>query len=192
MKELSLNILDITQNSISAGASHITIALTEEENGRLTLVIADNGCGMTEEVLRRVSDPFYTTRTTRKVGMGISLLTLAAEQTGGTVTITSVHESVDPVGHGTTLTATFDTKSIDFPPLGDMVETLSVIIQGHPEIDYSFRHITPARTVSLETSELREVLGEDVSLAEYEVMQWIESYLREQYSGGDGSEAETV
>lgn len=192
MKELSLNILDITQNSISAGASHITIALTEEENGRLTLVIADNGCGMTEEVLRRVSDPFYTTRTTRKVGMGISLLTLAAEQTGGGVTITSVHESVDPVGHGTTLTATFDTRSIDFPPLGDMVETLSVIIQGHPEIDYSFRHITPTRTVSLETSELREVLGEDVSLAEYEVMQWIESYLREQYSGGDGSEAETV
>ena len=192
MKELSLNILDITQNSISAGATHITIALTEEENGRLTLVIADNGCGMTEEVLRRVSDPFYTTRTTRKVGMGISLLTLAAEQTGGGVTITSVHESVDPVGHGTTLTATFDTRSIDFPPLGDMVETLSVIIQGHPEIDYSFRHITPTRTVSLETSELREVLGEDVSLAEYEVMQWIESYLREQYSGGDGSEAETV
>ncbi|MBE6576300.1 MAG: sensor histidine kinase [Ruminococcaceae bacterium] len=192
MKELSLNILDITQNSISAGATHITIALTEEENGRLTLVIADNGCGMTEEVLRRVSDPFYTTRTTRKVGMGISLLTLAAEQTGGGVTITSVHESVDPVGHGTTLTATFDTRSIDFPPLGDMVETLSVIIQGHPEIDYSFRHITPTRTVSLETSELREVLGEDVSLAEYEVMQWIESYLREQYSGGDGGEAETV
>ena len=192
MKELSLNILDITQNSISAGASHITIALTEEENGRLTLVIADNGCGMTEEVLRRVSDPFYTTRTTRKVGMGISLLTLAAEQTGGTVNITSVHESIDPVGHGTTLTATFDTTSIDFPPLGDMVETLSVIIQGHPEIDYSFRHTTPSRTVSLETAELREVLGEDVSLAEYEVMQWIESYLREQYAGTDGSEEETV
>lgn len=192
MKELSLNILDITQNSISAGASHITIALTEEENGHLTLVIADNGCGMTEEVLRRVSDPFYTTRTTRKVGMGISLLTLAAEQTGGTVTITSVHESVDPVGHGTTLTATFDTTSIDFPPLGDMVETLSVIIQGHPEIDYSFRHTTPAREVRLETAELREVLGEDVSLSEYEVMQWIESYLREQYAGTDGSEEETV
>ena len=185
MKELSLNILDITQNSISAGASHITIALTEEENGHLTLVIADTGCGRTEEVLRRVSDPFYTTRTTRKVGMGISLFTLAAEQTGGGVTITSVHESADPVGHGTTLTATFDTQSIDFPPLGDMVETLSVIIQGHPEIDYSFRHTTPSRTVSLETAELREVLGEDVSLAEYEVMQWIESYLREQYDGGE-------
>lgn len=192
MKELSLNILDITQNSISAGATHITIALTEEENGRLTLVIADNGCGMTEEVLRRVSDPFYTTRTTRKVGMGISLLTLAAEQTGGTVNITSVHESVDPVGHGTTLTATFDTKSIDFPPLGDMVETLSVIIQGHPEIDYSFRHTTPTKEIRLRTAELREVLGEDVSLGEYEVMQWIESYLREQYDGADGSEDETV
>ena len=147
---------------------------------------------MTEEVLRRVSDPFYTTRTTRKVGMGISLLTLAAEQTGGAVTITSVHESVDPVEHGTTLTATFDTKSIDFPPLGDMVSTLSVIIQGHPEIDYSFRHATPTKEVRLETTELREVLGEDVSLAEYEVMQWIESYLREQYAETDGSENETV
>lgn len=101
MKELSLNILDITQNSIAAGASHIRIALEENERGWLTLCIADNGCGMTEETLRRVRDPFYTTRKTRKVGMGISLLQLAAEQTGGSLTIESVHESINPADHGT-------------------------------------------------------------------------------------------
>lgn len=184
MKELSLNILDITQNSIRAGASEITIALDEDAAGWLTLTIADNGCGMTEETLRRVRDPFYTTRTTRKVGMGISLLQLAAEQTGGTLTIESVHESIDPQGHGTTLTATFDTKSIDFPPLGDIIDTLCVTIQGHPEIDYIFTHTTPSCAVRLATAELREVLG-DVSLGEFEVIEWIRGYLTEQYEATD-------
>ena len=181
MKELSLNILDISQNSITAGASLVTISLREDSAGWLTLEIADDGCGMTEDILHRVMDPFYTTRTTRKVGMGISLLKLAAEQTGGTLTIRSVHETVDPVGHGTTLTATFDTKSIDFPPIGDMIETLCVIIQGHPEIDYHFLHSTPTCEVELKTAELRAVLGEEVSLGEYEVVEWIRQYLREQY-----------
>ncbi len=181
MKELSLNILDITQNSISAGADRIGITLAEDEAGWLTLTIADNGCGMTEEILRRVRDPFYTTRTTRKVGMGISLLQLAAEQTGGVLSIVSVHESVDPVAHGTTLTATFDTKSIDFPPLGDIIETICVIIQGHPEIDYHFVHTTPRVAVELDTARLREILG-DVSLGEFEVIEWIRGYLGEQYT----------
>ncbi len=181
MKELSLNILDITQNSITAGADEIEITLAEDAAGWLTLTIADNGCGMTDGILRRVRDPFYTTRTTRKVGMGISLLQLAAEQTGGTLNISSVHESVDPIGHGTTLTATFDTKSIDFPPLGDIVETLCVIIQGHPEIDYRFTHTTPRGAVTLNTVELRAVLGE-VSLGEFEVIEWIRGYLGEQYA----------
>ena len=89
MKELSLNILDIAKNSVTAGAKHIGILLREEADGWLTLTIQDDGKGMDEETLRRVTDPFYTTRTTRKVGMGIPLLTLAAEQTGGTVTIRS-------------------------------------------------------------------------------------------------------
>ena len=87
MQELSLNILDITQNSVSAGASLIEIALVESSDGWLVLTIADNGCGMRRETLKNVMDPFYTTRTTRKVGMGIPLLKLAAEQTGGTLEI---------------------------------------------------------------------------------------------------------
>lgn len=182
MKELSLNVLDITQNSISAGADLIYIELTEDGSGLLTLSIRDNGCGMSEKTLERVIDPFYTTRTTRKVGMGIPLLKLAAEQAGGELTIVSKTREADPVFHGTEIRATFHTDSIDFTPVGDMVSTLCVIIQGHPEINYVFRHKTPEFDVSLDTSKVREVLGEGVSLGEHEVLEWIAGYLEQQYN----------
>ena len=181
MKELSLNVLDITQNSITAGAKLIEISLTEDAGGMLTLKIADDGCGMSQETVRRVIDPFYTTRTTRKVGMGIPLLKLAAEQTGGEVHIVSKTVQEDPDDHGTVVTATFDTQSIDFTPVGDMVSTLCTIIQGHPEVDYRFEHKTPSFDVGLDTAELRAVLGEDVPLSSYEVIGWISDYLTQQY-----------
>ena len=98
MKELSLNILDIAMNSVKAGAQHLAIELAEADN-ELTITIRDDGCGMSEEVVRRLSDPFYTTRTTRKVGMGVPFYLLAAEQTGGRVHIDSV-PAPDP-RHGT-------------------------------------------------------------------------------------------
>ncbi len=180
MKELSLNVLDIAKNSVKAGASLITITLVEED-GWLTLTIADNGCGMTDEVLETVSNPFYTTRTTRKVGMGIPLLTLAAEQTGGTVTLTSRHESTHPRDHGTEVVATFDTRHIDFTPVGDLPLTIQTLVMGSPEIDFAFLHRTESRTVELDTREMRAVLGEDVSLASYEVLEWLLASLREQY-----------
>ena len=179
MKELSLNILDITQNSISARATLIYITLTEDADGWLTLAIRDNGCGMTEETLRTVMDPFYTTRTTRKVGMGIPLLKMAAEQTGGKVTIESVSETVSE-NHGTTITATFDTGHIDMTPLGDIISTVETILQGHPEIDYVYTHTSPRFSVKMDTRELRAVLGE-VSLAEPEILAWVRGYLSEQY-----------
>ena len=99
MKELSLNILDITENSVKAGATLTEINIFEAEND-LVLTITDNGCGMTKEILESVTNPFTTTRTTRKVGLGLPLLKLAAEQTGGEVTITSRHESEFPESHG--------------------------------------------------------------------------------------------
>ncbi len=179
MQELSLNILDISQNSISAGASLVDISLNETEDGWLTLTITDDGCGMTEETLRTVMDPFYTTRTTRKVGMGIPLLKLAAEQTGGTVEIESVSESVSDT-HGTKVRATFDTKHIDMIPLGDVIATVQTILQGHPEIDYVFTHTTPRFSVHMDTREMREVLG-GISLAEPEILAWVGGYLSEQY-----------
>ena len=181
MKELSLNILDITQNSISAKANLIEILLTETEDKLLTLTIRDNGNGMSAETLKSVANPFYTTRKTRKVGMGIPLLKLAAEQAGGDLKIDSVAIEDDLKFHGTTVSATFRTDSIDFTPLGDVVSTICVIIQGHPEIDYVFRHVTPSFEVMLDTREMRYVLGSEISLAEPEILEWIADNLNQQY-----------
>lgn len=181
MKELSLNVLDITQNSITAGAENIDISLIEDEASVLTLRIVDDGCGMSPETVKNVVDPFYTTRTTRKVGMGIPLLKLAAEQAGGAVSILSVTEKDNPTSHGTEILATFHTDSIDFTPIGDMVQTLCVIIQGHPEIDYKYRHKTPTVDVTLDTRELKAVLGDEISLGEPEIIAWISEYLKQQY-----------
>ena len=182
MKELSLNILDITQNSVTAGAKNISISLVTDAEGILTLTITDDGCGMKEETVKAVKDPFYTSRTTRKVGLGIPFLRLAANQAGGDVTITSRHRDEYPDDHGTAVTATFDTKHIDFTPVGDMTETVVTLISGTPHIDFEFEDRSPERSVRLSTKELREVLG-DVSLAEYEVLQWIRDYLNGQYLG---------
>ena len=178
MKELSLNVLDITENSVKAGADLILIRLIEED-GLLTMRITDNGCGMSEEILRNVTDPFYTTRTTRRVGLGLPLLKLAAEQTGGTLEITS---STEKGKSGTTLVATFDTNSIDCMPMGDIVSTICILIAGSPEVDFEFTDRTPSREISLDTRELRKVLGDEVSLAEPLIQNWIKEYLDEQYS----------
>ena len=179
MKELSLNILDVAKNSVVAGASLIEISLVVDDRGWLTLRICDNGCGMNEETVMRVTDPFYTTRTTRKVGLGLPLLKLAAEQTGGTLQIQS---STEKGKSGTVLEATFDTKSIDCMPIGDIVSTICILIAGSPEIDFDFSDASPTHFVSLKTKELREVLGNEISLAQAEVQHWIREYLTEQYT----------
>ena len=182
MKELSLNILDIAENSTAAGATLVGISLEEDSKGILCMTITDNGRGMSPEVLKGVQDPFYTTRKTRKVGLGIPLLKLAAEQTGGRVEIESTQ---DEKMHGTTVRAYFDTGHIDFCPVGDVISTMITLISGHPDVDFEFNDISPRRHVSLDTRELRQVLG-DVSLAEYEVLGWIREYLAGQYAQGTG------
>ena len=179
MKELSLNILDIAKNSVKAGASQVKITLTETPD-ELKMEIADNGCGMKADFLRTVTDPFSTTRTTRKVGMGIPFLKLAAEQTGGSFLITSVHES-ESADHGTVTTAVFMKDSIDFTPLGDIVSTVTTLIQGSPEMRWIFLHTMPHGEVSLDTDELKAVLG-DVPLDNLEVILWIKGYLEEAYA----------
>ncbi len=179
MKELSLNILDIVENSVKAGASLTVIAL-EEEDGVLTLRITDNGCGMTAETVAGVTDPFYTTRTTRPVGLGLPLLKLEAEQTGGSLTVTSRHES-EYADHGTVVEAVFHTRHIDCPPLGDVIATVVTLIQGHPDTDFLFTHTRAVgEPVELDTRQLREILG-DVPLDSYEVLQWIQGFLCEAY-----------
>lgn len=180
MDELSLYILDITMNSVRAGATEISIILSEDDEW-LEFTVSDNGCGMTEEQVSRLDDPFFTTRTTRRVGLGIPFLKMLAEMTGGSVKITSVSEKVSE-DHGTTTTARFGKNHIDFIPMGDIVETVKTLIQGSPDIDFTFTHTFQKGEVSLSCHELREVLGSDISLSEPEVLTWIGEYLREQYS----------
>ena len=180
MKELSLNILDVAENSVKAGATLTQILITEQGD-KLTLTFIDDGCGMSEEVVRSVIDPFYTTRTTRKVGLGVPLLKLAAEQTGGTLTVKSKTAEEYPDDHGTEVSAEFYKNHLDFTPLGDVISSLTTLIQGHPDTDFLFVHKTDSGEVTLDTRELREVLG-DVPLDTYDVIKWIEEYLKEQYA----------
>lgn len=178
MKELSLHILDVAKNSVKAGATLTEISVVTDNDGIMTVKIRDNGCGMTDEVLARVTDPFYTTRTTRKVGLGLPLFRMAAEQTGGGLSIVS---STEKGNSGTEVTVTFDTKSIDCMPMGDIISTVCILVAGSPDIDFVFTDETEQRKVSLDTRELRAVLGEDISLAEPEIQMWMSEYLKEQY-----------
>ena len=180
MKELSLNILDIAKNSTKARATLVEI-LIEEDSEILTITVSDNGTGMPREVLRSVSSPFSTSRTTRKVGMGIPLFKFAAEQTGGTLTIESRYIDEYPENHGTSTKASFYKNHIDFTPLGDVPSTVVTLIQGNPDIDFRFLHKTAGGEVSLDTRDLREVL-EEVPLDSFEVLSFIEENLREQYN----------
>lgn len=173
MRELSLNILDIAQNSLSAGATLVTLTVEEDSAAdSLVLSVEDNGCGMEADVLARVRDPFYTTRTTRKVGMGIPLFRMAAEMTGGSLDIQS-----EP-GKGTVVTASFGLSHIDRMPLGDMAGTLTTLIRLNPDVDFRYRHTVDGRVFEMDTRELRAEL-DGVPLNEPDVMDWIDGYLRE-------------
>lgn len=174
MRELSLNVLDIAQNSLSAGAKRIEIAVEEDTLAdRLTITVKDDGRGMTPEQVRQVRDPFYTTRTTRKVGMGVPLFRMAAEMAGGGLDIRS-----EP-GRGTTVVADFVRSHIDRMPLGDMTGTMVTLIRFNPDRDFLYLRSFNGRRMSVDTRELREVLG-DVPLDTPEVAQWIEEYIEEQ------------
>ena len=135
MTEISLNVLDVAENSTRAGAKLVTITVAADFNAdRLTIIIEDDGCGMSEEQIERVTDPFFTSRTTRKVGLGVPFFKYAAESTGGSFTIES------QVGIGTTVTAVFVLSHIDRMPLGDISSTIHTLIVYHPETDL---HWTP-------------------------------------------------
>ena len=174
MRELSLNILDIAQNSIAAGAS-LTEILVEENTTEKTLLIGiyDNGKGMTEEQVRNVQDPFFTTRTTRKVGMGIPLFKMAAEQTGGSFSIKS------QPGVGTRVEARFKTDSIDFTPLGDMSSTIATIVCMNEDKDFIYTRIVDDAEFKFSSADIKTVL-DGVPLSEPSVMSWVEGYISEQ------------
>ena len=173
-------MMDIAQNSISAGASLITIQVVEDLPGDLlSISVTDNGCGMTKEQVEHVIDPFYTTRTTRSVGLGVPLFKMEAEMTGGSFVIDSEK------GKGTTLTASFKPSSVDMIPLGDIAGTVQLLISCNPDRDFLFtrqRRGTDGtqRDFALDTRELRQVLGDEVPLDSPDVVLWIKEFLEEQ------------
>ncbi len=174
MRELSLNILDIAQNSIAAGATLTEIVVKEDTTKKELLIgIYDNGKGMTPEQVRNVQDPFFTTRTTRKVGMGIPLFKMAAEQTGGSLNITS------QVGVGTRVEAVFKTDSIDFTPLGDMEATISTIVSMNENIDFIYIRSVDDREFKFSSADIKAIL-DGVPLSEPSVIMWIEGHIKEQ------------
>ena len=174
MRELSLNVMDVAQNSVRAEASLVTITVEEsDKNDSLSISIEDNGCGMTEEQVSQVIDPFFTTRTTRKVGLGVPLFKLSAEQTGGSFELRS------KLGEGTVTTARYVKSHVDMTPLGDINSTVEILIRCNPQIDFVFTRTNDNGSFTLDTRELRAVL-EGVSLDTPDVTEWIRQYLEEQ------------
>lgn len=174
MQELSMNILDIAENSVRANASLIQISLVQNTlAGCQTLVIQDNGKGMDAEMARRVTDPFCTTRTTRKVGLGLPFLKMEAEMTGGNFKLESTP------GVGTTVTATFTLAHIDLSPLGDIGSTIATLAQCNPAIDFVYSFKKDEQGFVFDTREAREILG-DVPLSQPSVAIFIRDYVTEQ------------
>ncbi len=153
MNDLSLHILDVAENSINAGATLVRITVVEDIfRDLLKIEIEDNGRGMPGDVSARATDPFYTTRTTRRVGLGLSLLEQSAQEAGGGLTVRSRENE------GTTVSATFRHSHIDRKPLGNLADTMAVLIVGKPEIDFVFTCKKNDRSYSLDTRTIRKEL----------------------------------
>ena len=172
MRELSLHILDIAENGITAGGDCIWIEVDESrKTDQLKIVIRDNGHGMPAEKMKNIKDPFITSRTTRRVGLGLSLLAAAAERCDGTVRIDS------QPGKGTEVEATFRYSHIDRAPLGDIAATVTTLIIGHPGIDFVYSHRIDGKDFSLDTREIRSEI-EDTSLSDPVVIHHLTKSIR--------------
>ena len=174
MQEISLNILDIVQNSVRAEANLIEVIIEEAPSLDIfAFTVKDNGCGMDAQMVKRVTDPFVTTRTTRKVGLGISLLKSLAEQTGGGIKLES------EVGVGTIIRADFSYNHIDRQPLGDISAVMVSLISMNPTIDFVYTHSFEKEQFQLDTRELRKILGDEISFSEISVATWIGEFITE-------------
>ena len=177
MRELSLHILDIVENGIAAGGDCIWIEVDEaRKKDQLKIVIRDNGCGMPIEKRDNINDPFITSRTTRRVGLGLSLLSAATERCNGTLRVDT------RPGKGTEVEATFRYNHIDRAPLGDMAATITTLIIGNPGIDFVYSHCIDGNDFGLDTREIREEM-EDLSLSDPVVIQHLAETIRSSLKG---------
>ena len=182
MKELALHVLDIVQNSISAKADTVEIAeIVSHEEDKLTIIIKDNGCGMDEDMQKHVIDPFTTSRTTRKVGLGIPFFKLGAEACDGEFSLRSTP------GEGTEISASYRISHIDRPPMGDMAETILTTVVTNENVRFIYALDVDGRVFRFDTGEIRDTLGYDIPLSTPDVVQWMSDYLKqgiEELNGG--------
>ena len=173
MRELADNILDIAQNSIAAGASLVEIDISvSRAQDTVSLAFIDDGCGMSEDMVRAVCDPFTTTRKTRKVGLGLPLLKMTAQATGGEMSIAS------KPGEGTTVRVTFGLSHIDRPPMGDVPGVLYTLVLMNPTTDFRFALDYDGQTFALDTREVREAVA-PIPLNHPEISAWIRDCLKQ-------------
>jgi len=173
MKEISLHILDLMQNSIEAGASWILLEVNENEDGFLTFSITDNGRGMSESMLKKIRDPFVTTRFTRKVGMGVSLVDMTTKQSGGKLIVKS------KLGKGTFIKASYLREHLDRPPLGDIVNTIKVFLVTNLKLHFIMHYFVGKAEFTFDTKEIKKFLGENIDFNHPEVYSWLGEYLKQ-------------
>lgn len=175
MRDLCMHIIDLVQNSVDADSTEVCLTLEENlPDNILRLTIEDNGRGIPPQVLARLTDPFTTTRSTRKVGLGTSLMDMACQQTGGNLQISS------QVGSGTKLVASMQHAHLDRPPIGDLVGTLKLMVLMYSDrINLVFKYLFNGREFGFSTNELKEALGGEVNLAEPEIVNWLQDFLKE-------------
>lgn len=173
MRELALHILDIAQNSLSAGAKNVSLEVDEQPGqDRLTISICDDGRGMDAETVTRVLDPFVTSRKTRRVGLGLPLFAAAAKRCDGDLTIRSAP------GRGTRVEAWFRHSHIDRAPLGDIPTTIATLVSLNPQCDFVYTHRRGEEVLQLSTLDIRRQVG-DVPLDHPEIFGFISQYLQE-------------
>jgi hypothetical protein len=173
VNDLALHILDLIQNAVYAQATLITLVITENrDDDRLVIAITDNGCGMTPEQTAQATDPYTTSRLTRKVGLGLPLCKQSAEQSGGSLSLVSA------AGVGTTVTATFGLQHIDRPPLGDTANALMLSVAANPHIDFVYIHRYNRRQYTFDTREVRAAL-DGLPLHNPQTVQLLTTMIRE-------------
>ena len=170
-----MHVLDIAQNSIKAGATLVTITFEKYDNNMLRFTVEDDGCGMSQEFLQRVTDPFTTSRTTRKVGLGIPMLKQSAEMSDGAFSIQST------VNVGTIISATFHLGHIDCIPMGEICDTLLTLVTLNPEKpDFVFEARAGEQHALFDTRMVREVLG-GIPLNEPDIYVWMKESIEEEF-----------
>jgi hypothetical protein len=168
LREISLHIIDIAENGIAAGADLIEIKISELRlQNILAITVSDNGKGISPELINRVTDPFFTTRSTRRIGLGLSLFKEASKRCGGEFNITSGE------GKGTRVSASFLLDHIDLAPLGDLAGSLTCLIMGNPGVDFTYTHEYNKRYFAIDTRQIKKEL-DDVPINRPEVLRYIE------------------